>query len=421
LEGSRAGNLKSPGVPTESVPFVPLHASVITSSSNLPLKLFLREIDAVHNVCTIDLSVFRDIDIEGIKERLNFTSAWDSAKQHFKESTSPLPDDPDDAISIARSLNTSNMRELVIDWLLTDLSDAEVKNVTISAYATYFPGISSMHDTRRDDAVDALAGTLLFALEMQHKMKEQPNPKYTVGDPIVEIVCGTVVETCRCDTCLQIIERPDANRGADHPKPCGPVFVYTPASKRERLIESLAAVTGAVEAKCASRRYGIALELEPGAVYVLGNTARLEKLCADISSYCVTGSPANQDQKVRICNHVGLNTDITHMLISKIPANTLSKFKSLILHAHISDGPHLHTRDQTVGNWTSVQATWGGYHDYLSLLYDCWAERRDTSGLPFSNAIALELEGCDRPSWIQHSFTAMKQLLLSLERRKNPQ
>lgn len=110
--------------------------------------------------------------------------------------------------------------------------------------------------------------------------------------------------------------------------------------------------------------------------------------------------------------HVGLNVDIAHMKIARVQARDLMPYLPSIVHAHIADHPGVHTRDQQVGKYTPVQqVSKGGYRPYIDLLSErC---RQSANGLPFSRAIALELEGCNRIEWIYDSLSAMTHLIES--------
>jgi sugar phosphate isomerase/epimerase len=112
---------------------------------------------------------------------------------------------------------------------------------------------------------------------------------------------------------------------------------------------------------------------------------------------------------------VGFNLDIAHMRIAGISARKFECMKDRVVHAHISDHPGMHTHDQIVGSWTNPGAKKGGYSDYVRLLAD--RNRSYTQLLnthpPFSEAIAIELEGCNRIFWIHDSITRLRHAILA--------
>ncbi len=149
----------------------------------------------------------------------------------------------------------------------------------------------------------------------------------------------------------------------------------------------------------ANTPFALAAELEPGETYVLNDLAALGMFRNKLAG------------KAELKDHVGLNLDIAHMRIGEplIGAADLRPFRDLVVHAHISDHPGMHTRDQVVGRWTSIERRDSGYVPYFELLQDRLRSRADV-GLPFSGAVALELEGCNRLRWIIDSLNAMKMI-----------
>lgn len=118
---------------------------------------------------------------------------------------------------------------------------------------------------------------------------------------------------------------------------------------------------------------------------------------------------------------LGLNLDIAHARIIQLSegnmsAGDLRPLVEHLVHAHISDHPGMHTRDQAVGEWTSVFRPDGGYTEYLKLLLDR-ARAAHTTRLPFSKVVSLELEGCNRIGTVGKSLFSMRQAIAMVEAR----
>ncbi len=122
----------------------------------------------------------------------------------------------------------------------------------------------------------------------------------------------------------------------------------------------------------------------------------------------------------RLADHVGLNVDIAHMRIAgvkveqdvKKPGESLRDHIGRIVHSHICDNPKMHTRDQPIGSWHSAEYDAEEWMPFLNLLSDAAShvDKREYN-LPFSGAVSLELEGCDRLRWIHQSLSDLKYLL----------
>jgi hypothetical protein len=125
-----------------------------------------------------------------------------------------------------------------------------------------------------------------------------------------------------------------------------------------------------------------------------------------------------------LAKHVGLNVDIAHMRIARIKAADLRPFVDRIVHAHISDHPGMHTHDQIVGSWTNPGLRKGGYSEYLDLLlnraHSASGQEDSGNSVPFSGAVAVELEGSDRMFWIHDSLARLKHAIqLAAARHEN--
>lgn len=324
-------------------------ASVMTSSSERGLEELFSEIDKISGCNHFDLMLARRTDLSEVGID---TTGYKGMAEIIADSTNC------DALS-------AHYQEAVTG-----------SGACISAIATYFPAATSVDKSRRMKAVDAIVNAIRLALDLQEATGG-------VNHAIVEIVCGTILEP--------------------HPQ-TGILFVYHPVFKLRLLCDSLRRAIKRVMAERPDAHFGIALELEPGETYLLNNVKRMKWLA---NRFC---SPQNsKGQKNLLHGKVGFNIDIAHMRIQRISACDLREFEDLIVHAHISDHPRMHTHDQIVGSWTNLISPRTGYHHYLHLLMDRAeaAKKAPVDSLPFSGAVALELEGCNRIMAIHDSLSRM--------------
>jgi hypothetical protein len=343
-----------------------LLCSVMTSSSSRYLPDLFTELQEMNRPMAFDLLMLRREDLEHLRkeEVLNARTAADALSQ------------------------TSNIPR-ISDWIIRHLM--RFPGIVVPALATYFPQITSINNDYRRRAVDAIAGCIIIAQRLARA-------KF-MTHPIVEIVCGSQTDRCDCRRCAA--ERARA-RGPNEKPPCD-MYVSSVSQKITRLIESLHLVCDAVQDAGGDDRFYLAVEIEPGATYVLNSLKSLESFI-DL----VRVDPI-------LNRHVGINLDIAHLRIAEEDASQIKpSLVSRVLHAHISDHPFMHTRDQLVGKWTSVECGLaGGYRPYLQLLaqrLNATGGAEHDDGLPFSGAVALELEGCNRVSWVWQSLGAMEHL-----------
>jgi sugar phosphate isomerase/epimerase len=277
----------------------------------------------------------------------------------------------DSALSVLSNLD--NVPHIV-KWLVGHLRP---RGARVAALATYVPQITSFNNSHRHRAIDALVGCVAIA--------DRLCAEGLMAHPIVEIVCGTKTDRCKCPTC----KAEQSNE----------ITVSDTEAKLRTLIKSLKLLKRRASCRGVGEFY-IAVEMEPGATYVLNSLEAMR-----LFHTMIQANP-------RLASHVGFNLDIAHMRIAEIEALSLSPLAGRILHAHISDHPFMHTRDQPVGKWTSVEcASLTGYTPYLQLLANRMEAPLPDGHLPFSGAVALELEGCNRISWIRQSLGAMAHSL----------
>lgn len=404
-----------------------LQRGVITSSSMRDLSDFLSEVQSLSGEdVAFDLFLLRDTDILEIErdERLH------------PPLTTLIDDRP-----LAEILAEEDNRKIIYRWLCKQF--AKAPGARISAFATYFPDISSPYEDQRNLAVRAIVNTIRLANELH---TELPETAPIATSAVVELVAGSILEPCRCAECQSE----------------GTIFEFDRDEKMDWIVESLRRVIAELEnagIDAAASGIGLAFEVEPGDTYVLNDLPAINLFFEKI------------DQDPVLSRVVGLNLDIAHMrivpvfalprkgtkvrtifenktytgVIDEQPEIGCESFEVKILegpyqqmtkriarddcmpyfldrhwrrlmHSHVSDHPGMHTRDQPVGKWTCVFRPDGGYADYIRLLFK--RAHADTD-LPFSWTVALELEGCNRMGWVAQGLVAIKQAI-SMAAQENP-
>jgi len=355
-----------------------LFPAVMTSSSERECEDLFSEVRQISNVDRFDLMVARRTDLR----RLGILSG---KTNQFERMTQIIAD--------------LDCFQKVRDWLISETDQYDIR---VPALATYYPGVTAASDGDRTSAVHALANAVGLAIDLTQRPRRTAADERRMEHAIVEIVCGTVID----------------------PGPQGPTnpqrLVYHQDYKLDLLCRSL---TEVIEKVGNSAAFTLALEVEPGETYVLNSLDSLDKIVRRLNGD-IRVERANADW---LREHVGLNLDIAHMRIAGIKAEDLRPFADRIVHAHISDHPGMHTHDQTVGSWTHPGRLKGGYRDYLDLLLDRaesarYQQQNNVKSLPFSGAVAVELEGSNRIFSIHDSLARLKHAigLAAARRHKKP-
>jgi hypothetical protein len=267
-------------------------------------------------------------------------------------------------------------------------------------------------------------------------------PKDIMAKAVVEVVCGTILEPCpRSEPCACLVPEnvcpQDPREGQASVTVPGPqrrerfIFCYDENQKIVWLLDTLKRAIELVKQseeyqQSEFKEFAYALELEPGSSYLL----RDEKTLRNFHDHLL---------QCEFRDHVGYNLDLAHWLIANVPVDVLSPKTSCrdidpdsilahIAHAHISDHPghpdrRMHTRDLPVGSHSAILHDCGEYFDYLgALTVRCHHETLRVNGeakggVPFTKAVAIELEGCARLFWIHDSITRLRYLIKVAEER----
>lgn len=342
--------------------------SVITSSAVVSLGALVEEVLDLHGEASIDLMVLRPEDAD----RLGIT--WAGG---------------DDRISDLMADRYDEVRDGFVELFRAYRREYPSRRVRIAAAATYFPDVSCADRGRREKAVRAVVNTVRLC---HHLMDQRDLGMDVVA--CVEVVCGSLLEPVDTSAGRQVL-----------------VKQYTLPAKLRYLVESLQRVCE--ELAPADRPYALALELEPGATYVLRDLDSLRQVHKAVS-------------RAGLAGHVGLNLDIAHFRIAGVTPTALRgdggaepDLTEWIVHSHIADHPlQMHTRDLAIGAFTDVERLPTDLCAYLDLLMARAAHAaRHPGGLLFTNSVALELEGCSRMRWVHDSLAHLKRLLRAAEER----
>ncbi len=354
-----------------------LRRSVITSSSARELVDLFREVRAIcGDDVEFDLITLREPDIVGIESEFGV----------LKPQATEVPGDPLFPRTFTEIMADDENLPAITQWILKQLT---IGRARVAALATYFPNISSAYKHRRQCAIDALVNTARLAITLV---------EWGLADhAVVELVCGTILDPCECAECQKT----------------GRTFASTPDAKFEVLLSSLKSVVAKIRdlqssGKLAKKPFALAVELEPGHIYLLNGRKTLELFFRKLDACCEKDEQSQTPLNLRSC--IGLNLDIAHMRIAGVEKEDLQPYVDRIVHAHIADHPGMHTRDQITGSWTTLDRYDNGYQPYLEILFDR-LNRANGQGLPYTHSVALELEGCNRIGWIYDSLYAMKHLL----------
>jgi len=253
----------------------------------------------------------------------------------------------------------------------------------IPAFATYIPEITSLGKPG-EQGRDAL---LFLIATVGHLQK--------FGHPIstIEIVAGS---------CMSGIWP-----ARDQKNPSDSEFAFVanrlPADKAiEHLLDRLLPLAKpALDAGVT-----LALELEPGPLYILRDWEAICKVCD------ILDNDAERYRKYRPLRPVlGLNLDVAHWgILKKISPTTVlghASVRKRIVHAHVADHAAGHFGDVALLQQNDEQF----FRDWLSAIETIAADTRPAAAPRFSNYVSLELESCCRQQMLAVSTTRLGCLM----------
>ena len=364
-----------------------LATSVITSSTTIELPKFLKICSEQFSVSAVDLFLLREQDLTAMGSTLATPSG-----------ISLTESSPADVLALEENIAP------VVSYLQLALEQLEGDELQVAAFATYLPGIVARRQKRgsrprREIASLALANSLHVALELAYRLPAR------FKNVIIEMVAGTTVDICGCTECT--------NRGrrlaADWPVEAKTRLLLEGISHavsivRKRISES--AEHQHLRELLESPIWAFALEAEPGPTYTLNSLESLKTVMAQ-----------RDKDFPELRRHIGLNVDVAHFQMCGITAPQLAGLRDYIIHSHVTGHPKNHTCDQPPGTWFPTDRIESPDYGYYAVLQDQLSTTPRT--LPFSGTVALELEGCDRMSWVEDGLAALRRMLVNTSRHRN--
>jgi hypothetical protein len=252
----------------------------------------------------------------------------------------------------------------------------------IVAFASFIPEISGKPKSERAERSQA---ALRFLCRLALALRD-------VGHPVgaIEAVAGSSING---------IWRGARPQSPSALLPCFQANILRGNEPLARLIAGLRAGLEPISDELRQHRLAIAMELEPGPLYVLRDWATLNEFCEQIREDPI------------LCDVVGLNLDIAHWNMA--PGVTPERVRATpnvmerIVHAHCSGHhPQGHFGDACIFDLNDPAT----FVPYVDLLQEIAAGRGD-SGLPFSGYVSVEFEAARSPALVRTSVERLKELL----------
>lgn len=253
--------------------------------------------------------------------------------------------------------------------------------IPIVALASFFPEISASPGSVR--AAQAQAA-LRFLCRIAMALRDRGHPAVAV-EAVAGACMNGVWRGGRAQTGSRLLPSFQANilRGTE---PC------------RRLLTGLRAALEPLSDQLRQYRLVVAMELEPGPLYLLRDWTSLDVFCEHVR------------QDPILYNIVGLNLDIAHWIMA--PGVTPEKVRntphvmSRIVHAHCS-GHHGkgHFGDICLFDLNGPEA----FIPYIDLLQDI-ADERTEADLPFSRYVSIEFEAAPSPDLVRTSVEQLRTL-----------
>lgn len=250
---------------------------------------------------------------------------------------------------------------------------------SVAAIATFIPDISSSNECKREDAVKALLGVIRLVDRMPTELKLNDRT-------VIEIVGGSLLNGIWPGTFTDTDSKIYDSR------------VYI--AKVRRFPEALSSLMKSLEEIAEEARKAkviLALELEPGPLYVLGNMADLETTCQYIS------------MNDRLKDVVGVNLDIAHwaFLENVAPEKVPELVRDRIVHAHISDhAPGGHFGDSELFTFHEVAI----FEKWICFLENIFL-RNDRNALPYSGFVSTEMEVAANTSMVASAVAKLNSII----------
>lgn len=253
----------------------------------------------------------------------------------------------------------------------------EKRGIQVSSFATYFPEISSPNQDAADDAQKAL----LMLMRTSRLLRELEHPVKTI-----EVVAGSRING---------VWPAEPIKKERYSQPAFVANRLAESSGIERLLDRLLPIANAAQENGVS----LALELEPGPLYVLGEWQSIVKLCKMLEKD-VRYAPLKPI--------LGLNLDVAHWGILKgiTPASVLrcTSVANRVAHAHLADHASGHFGDITLFDHHAKEY----FAEWISAL-ETLAKDITPREPGFSGFVSLEFESCHCPHSLQTAVRRFRE------------
>jgi sugar phosphate isomerase/epimerase len=219
---------------------------------------------------------------------------------------------------VKNRISTGAEKATLVVQYLSGLCDSEVvafademyrrfssQGVEVIAIATYLPEIVSDNQSTYESAIKAVANVCKFAVSI--------GASYKSRIPVVELVCGSITDSIR---------ELDGDRLE--------VPIVNPEVRRQNLLNRLAIAFDSLNVPV-HQLPEIALELEPGKLFLLSGPSQLDSIAKAIAGH----------KNKNVATKVGFNLDFAHWWIAGIDINEefIQQYPLIverIKHCHIS-------------------------------------------------------------------------------------
>ena len=273
----------------------------------------------------------------------------------------------------------------------------------IAAIASFLPELTSIDDAVFERGRDALLCLMQLA-SLIRTASSGPNAR-PGGPRVLEIVAG-----CRVMSRFpaRVVTSHGAQGGAIGEAPETVANVLTASQAVDQLHDGLLRVVEHARASGVELT-PIALELEPGPLFVLSDLAQMRSLCRRLDA---PNSPLGP--------FVGFNLDVAHWSIAGIDPGSLERgapdvFRRVI-HAHISDHGRGHFGDAVLGH-VGLGLRKNGLREFgpwIDLIRRIADRNGQADGRPpFSGLVSVELEACRTPAFAAKALSRLNELLVT--------
>jgi sugar phosphate isomerase/epimerase len=250
--------------------------------------------------------------------------------------------------------------------------------IRVFGLASFLPEISS----KKPDDIRTAQDAMYFLIHLALALREQGHPLETI-----ELVAGSRVNGVRADKEAQEAE---------------PLYTAGWPAKPLELVDDLCTNLTPVAERAEAEHLRLAIELEPGPLYILGGEEALLHLCEQLAKPGV------------LSRTTGINLDVAHWDLAGLTHAWLLNHPEVctcLQHVHISDHGRGHFGDVALGDCHPP----GHFLPWLRAI--AAAGRRRPDGVPpMTGLVSIELEACKTRQMLRRSLDRLLFLLELLEK-----